>query len=388
MFSGPPADPAAPTPPTGSGTPPTGARRADAPAVALPIGAPTVDPAVAVAADVVPSSGEGRSGYEGGPGREDQGGGSGRSSRLPLTLSLAAAALLALLVAVFGPGLAARGTGELRIPGAGLTTLLRTVLFAGLAVHLGELLAPQFIRTVRSRPRTAVRSWSVCAALAGAGAAAGQIVQLAAASGLGITQTYATRNGGLLLIIANGFVAAALCAASKRPALALAPLAVVIGAEAIRAHPEAYSPEIGAALTVVHLTAASLWTGGLLYVLRTMWLWRGSPIAARALLGRYARLAIWLYVALAATGTVSTLRRLPVDVVFTSAYGRTLLVKLALMAVVSLLALAARRRMLRDDDPAVAHRLAHREQVVLGAVVVVSAILTVVPDPHWISLRP
>ncbi|MEU3266235.1 copper resistance D family protein [Streptomyces bacillaris] len=374
MFSGPPADPAAPTPPSGSGTPPTGARRADA-------------PAVAVTADVMPSCGEGRSGYEGEPGREDQGGRSGRWSRLPLTLSLAAA-LLALLVAVFGPGLAARGTGELRIPGAGLTTLLRTVLFAGLAVHLGELLAPQFVRTVRSRPRTAVRSWSVCAALAGAGAAAGQIVQLAAASGLGITQTYATRNGGLLLIIANGFVAAALCAASKRPALALAPLAVVIGAEAIRAHPEAYSPEIGAAFTVVHLTAASLWTGGLLYVLRTMWLWRGSPIAARALLGRYARLAIWLYVALAATGTVSTLRRLPVDVVFTSAYGRTLLVKLALMAVVSVLALAARRRMLRDDDPAVAHRLARREQVVLGAVVVVSAILTVVPDPHWISLRP
>ncbi|WP_430478201.1 copper resistance D family protein [Streptomyces sp. P11-1] len=388
MFSGPPADPAAPTPLTGSGTPPTGARRADAPAVALPIGAPTVDPAVAVTADLVPSSGEGRSGYEGEPGREGQGGCSGRSSRLPVALSLAAAALLAFLVAVFGPGLAARGTGELRIPGAGLTAVLRAVLFAGLAVHLGELLAPQLVRPVTDRPRTAVRSWSVCAALAGAGAAAGQIVQLAAASGLGITQTYATRNGGLLLVIANGFVAAALCAASRRPALALAPLAVVIGAEAIRAHPEAYSPEVGAALTVVHLTAASLWAGGLLYVLRTMWLWRGSPVAARALLGRYARVAIWLYVALAATGTVSTLRRLPVDVVFTSAYGRTLLVKLALMAVVSLLALAARRRMLRDDDPAVAHRLARREQIVLGAVVVVSAILTVVPDPHWISLRP
>ncbi|MYT97465.1 MULTISPECIES: CopD family protein [unclassified Streptomyces] len=387
MFSGPPADPAAPTPPTGSGTPPTGAR-ADAPAaslaVALSIGVPTSAPAAALTADVVPLSGEGRSGYGSGP----AGGGPGRPSRLPVAFSLSAAALLALLVAVFGPGLAARGTGELRIPGAGLTTLLRTVLFAGLAVHLGELLAPQFVRTVGGRPRTAVRNWSVCAALAGAGAAAGQIAQLAVASGLGITGTYATRNGGLLLLIANGFVAAALCAASRRPALALAPLAVVVGAEAVRAHPEAYSPGIGAALTVVHLTAASLWAGGLLHVLRTMWLWRGSPTAARTLLARYARLAIWLYAALAATGTVSTLRRLPVDVVFTSAYGRTLLVKLALMAVVSVLALAARRRMLRDDDPGVAHRLARREQVVLGAVVVVSAILTVVPDPHWISLTP
>ncbi|MDX3376124.1 CopD family protein [Streptomyces sp. ME02-6991-2A] len=387
MFSGPPADPAAPTPPAGSGTPLTGSGTppVDAATIALPVVVPpaavTADvvPAGVVTADTVPTSGDGTGPT---PSRFPT------PPRLPVTAALAAAGLLALLIAVLGPGLAARGTGELRIPGAGLTTLLRTVLFTALAVHLGELLAPQLIRPVRGRPRTAVRSWSVYAALAGAAAAAGQIVQLAAVSGLGITETYATRDGGLLLLIANGLFIAAGCAASKRPALALAPLAVVIGAEAIRAHPEAYSPEIGAALTVVHLTAASLWTGGLLYVLRTMWLWRGSPVAARALLGRYARLAIWLYVALAATGTASTLRRLPLDVVFTSAYGRTLLVKLALMAVVSALAVAARRRMLRDTDPAVAHRLARREQAVLGAVVVVSAILTVVPDPHWISMRP
>ncbi|MCX4521375.1 CopD family protein [Streptomyces anulatus] len=356
MFSGPPADPAAPT---GPGLP-----------AAVPD--PTGD---------VPCAGEipGIPGGASGPR-------AGRSWTAPLLLC--AAAVLALLVALLGPGLVARGTGELRIPGAGLTTVLRTVLFAALALHLGELIAPQLVRPVRGRPRTAVRSWAVYASLAGAAAAAGQIVRLAAVSDLGITETYGTREGGLLLLIANGLVLAAFCAASRRPALALAPLALVIGAEALRAHPEAYSPEFGAALTVVHLTAASLWTGGLLYVLRTMWRWRDSPVAARALLGRYARLAIWLYVALAATGTASTLRRLPLDVVFTSAYGRTLLVKLALMAVVSVLAVAARRRMLRDADPSVAHRLARREQVVLGLVVVVSAILTVVPDPHWISLRP
>lgn len=384
IFSGPPADPAAPTPPTGSGTsaassgtPPTGSGT-----LSSGSGTPPTGPGLPSATGAgLPSTGPGTTATP--PGLPPAG-----APADAATIALAAAGLLALLIALAGPGLAARGTGELRIPGAGLTTLLRTVLFTALAVHLGELLAPQLIRPLRSRPRTAARSWSLYAALAGAAAAAGQLGQLAAVSGLGITETYATRDGGLLLLIANGLVLAALCAASKRPALALAPLAVVIGAEAIRAHPEAYSPEIGAALTVIHLTAASLWTGGLLYVLRTMWLWRGSPVAARALLGRYARLAIWLYVALAATGTVSTLRRLPLDVLFTSAYGRTLLVKMALMAVVSALAVAARRRMLRDTDPAVAHRLARREQAVLGAVVVVSAILTVVPDPHWISLRP
>ncbi|WP_435239059.1 CopD family protein [Streptomyces sp. YPW6] len=350
MFPGPPADPATPT------------------AGSMPSAAP---PAAEVART---------------PGGATGAASARRAWTAPLLLGCAG--VLALVIALFGPGLMAGGTGELRIPGAGLTTVLRTVLFAALALHLGELLAPQLIRPVRGRPRTAVRSWAVFASLAGAAAAAGQIVRLAAVSDLGITETYGTREGGLLLLIANGLVVAALCAASRRPALALAPLAVVIGAEALRAHPEAYSPEFGAALTVVHLTAASLWTGGLLYVLRTLWLWRGSPAAARALLGRYARLAIWLYAALAATGTASALRRLPLDVVPTSAYGRTLLLKLALMAVVSVLAVAARRRMLRDTDPSAACRLAGREQVVLGLVVVVSAVLTVVPDPHWISLRP
>ncbi|MGC5362957.1 CopD family protein [Streptomyces sp. DT24] len=96
---------------------------------------------------------------------------------------------------------------------------------------------------------------------------------------------------------------------------------------------------------------------------------------------------MWLYVALAVTGTFSTLRRLPLDTVFTSTYGRTLLVKLALPAVVNALALTARLRLTRDGDPATAHRPARRERTVLVAVVLVSAILTVVPDPHRISTR-
>lgn len=173
MLSGPPAEPAAPTLPAGS------------------------------APSAVPLSGE-----MGEISGEISGGATGttparRSWTAPLLLG--AAGVLALLVALFGPGLMARGTGELRIPGAGLTTVLRTVLFGALALHLGELLAPQLIRPVRGRPRTAVRSWAVLASLAGAAAAAGQIVRLAAVSDLGITETYGTREGGLLLLTANAW---------------------------------------------------------------------------------------------------------------------------------------------------------------------------------------
>lgn len=78
---------------------------------------------------------------------------------------------------------------------------------------------------------------------------------------------------------------------------------------------------------------------------------------------------------------------MPPDVVLTSAYGRTLLAKLVLVAVVSALALGARRRLASDAHPAAAHRRARRELVALAAVVLVSAVLTVVPDPHWLSTR-
>lgn len=310
-----------------------------------------------------------------------------RRGSVTLVLVVAAACLLAVAAALLGATAVAYGTGELRIPGAGTATLLRTALFAALAVHTGALAAGALVRSVPDRPPAVARDWATAASVIGAAAAAGQIVRLALVSDLGPVGTYGTREGGLLLLTANGFALAACCAASRRPALAALPLAVVVVAEALRAHPEAYSPLAGAALTTLHLAAASLWTGGLLHVLRTMRLWRASPAAARALLGRYARPAAWLYVALAVTGTCSALRRLPLDVVLTSAYGRTLLAKLALLAVVSVLALVARRRLARDADPAGAERSARREAAALGAVVLVSAVLTVVPDPHWIGTR-
>nr|WTA00636.1 CopD family protein [Streptomyces sp. NBC_00857] len=292
---------------------------------------------------------------------------------------VAGGVLVAVLVAVLGVGIAARGTGELRIPGAGGTTVLRGVVFAALALHLGELAGRRLART-----GPVPRSWAVAAALAGAIASAGQIGLLAYVSGLDITAVYGTVDGRLLLVMANGFLIAAGCAATSRPIRAVAPLVVVVAAEALRAHPEQYTPMLGTGLTVVHLTAASLWTGSLLYILRTMWLRRDDPTGARQVLARYARIAGWLFAALAATGTISALRRLPVDVVFTTAYGRVLIAKLILIALVSGLALTARRR-LRGGGDAVTP--ARGELAVLAVVVLLSAVLTVVPDPHWLSTR-
>ncbi|MEO3976615.1 CopD family protein [Streptomyces sp. CAU 1734] len=291
-----------------------------------------------------------------------------------------AAALGVLCIALFGGEPAASGTGELRVPAAGTTTLLRTALFLALSVHLGEL---ALARLAGPGPRP--RRWSRDAALAGAAASAAQIAVLAEVSDIDLATAYGTRDGRLLLIMMNGFLAAAGCAALRRPGLALVPLTVVIGAESLRAHPEQYTPWIGAALTFLHLPAAALWTGGLLCALRLMWLRRADRGAAAAVLGGYARLAVWPLVVLAVTGTLSTLRKLPSDVVLDSAYGRVLAAKLILVAVVCALALAARRRLLRGRTGAAG--VARVELAVLALVMAVSAILTVVPDPHWISGR-
>ncbi|MGW6568717.1 CopD family protein [Streptomyces sp. NPDC054975] len=292
----------------------------------------------------------------------------------PTAVALAVIAVLAaVLLAFMGAGVAQTGTGELRVPAAGATSLLRLLVLVALAVHLGELAG---VRLARDGPLP--RSWSAVAAVSGAAATAGLILLFAAVSGLGLTTVYATREGKLLLVTANAFAFAALCAASRRPGLALAPLAVVVGAEALRAHPEPTSPAIGVTLTVVHLTAASLWTGALLYVLRTLRL----RTDGRDVLVRYARVAAWIFTALIVTGTCSTLRRLPLDLVLTTAYGRVLLAKLALVGVASLLALTARYRMSRGGDAQAPARI---ELGVLGAVMVISALLTVVPDPYWLE---
>ncbi|MFF9194642.1 CopD family protein [Streptomyces sp. NPDC014779] len=291
----------------------------------------------------------------------------------PIRRTAAVLALLAVLtVALLGVSLAQTGTGELEIPAAGAITLLRLLVLVALAVQIGELAGA---RLAGEGPLP--RRWSVPAATTGCAASAGLLVLLAWLSGLGLGTASGLREGRLLLVTANALGLAALCAATRRPALAVAPLAVAVGAEAMRAHPEAYTPAIGVTLTVVHLTAASLWCGSLLYVLRTMRLRGGG----RDVLMRYARMAAVVFAALAVTGTCSTLRRLPLDGVFTTAYGRVLLVKLALFGLTALLALTARHRMLHAADPEPPARV---ELAVLGLVVLVSALLTVVPDPHWL----
>ncbi|WP_069772929.1 copper resistance D family protein [Streptomyces sp. LUP30] len=284
---------------------------------------------------------------------------------------------LGALVPLLGPSVAAHGTGQSAASDAGAVALLRAALFAALSVQAGELFVNGLARRVPKAPSERPGGWAPYAAVVGfaAAAAAGELAP----------HGHGSRTGVLALVEAIAFAVAGLCALSHRPSRQAGPLAAVVLAEALRAHPPTeHSPLIGSGLTVVHLTCSAVWAGGLLTVLRTLRRWRGTA-AGGALLGLYARVAAGLFAAVTATGLLSSLRRMPSGSVFdlltATAYGRVLLAKVLVVGAVALLALWARTRLRRSPDPLAACSPARVEVVALGAAVAVSGLLTAMPLP-------
>ncbi|MFF8675089.1 CopD family protein [Streptomyces sp. NPDC015242] len=315
-------------------------------------------------------------------------GGAGRAVALLALVALAA------LIPLLGPSAALHGTGEAEAPGAGGIALLRTVLFAALCIPVGEVFVNRLARSVPGALPGPPPSWSPWAAAAGFLAALGLASVVATGnlvpgglSDIDAGGLYASRDGKLALLEVNAFLVAGLCAVSRRPATQVLPLAAVIVAEALRAHPATeHTPLTGSALTLVHLTCAALWAGGLLHALRVLRLWRAP--AGAALLGLYARVAAVLLAAITATGVCSSLRRMPPETILeqltATAYGRALLAKVLLVAAVAVLALWARRRLRRAADPLTACAPARAEVAALGLVVAVSGLMTALPVPiRW-----
>ncbi|MET8806132.1 CopD family protein [Streptomyces sp. NPDC004546] len=321
--------------------------------------------------------------------------GSGRRSGTGRAAALLVLVALGALIPLLGPPAALNGTGEAAAPGAGGIGLLRTVLFAALSVPLGELFVHRLARRLPGVPPERPPSWAPFATSAGFVAALALAAVVSAGNliphrlgQIDVGGLYGSRDGRLALLEVNAFLAAALCAFLRRPAAQVWPLAAVVVAEALRAHPTTeHSPLVGSGLTLAHLTCAALWAGGLLHALRLIRLWPGDPAGA-ALLGRYARVAAVLLAVVTASGVCGALRRMPpatiLDQLTTTAYGRTLLAKVILVAAVALLALWARIRLRRAADPLAAYAPARAEVIVLGAVVAVSGLLTALPLPiRW-----
>lgn len=133
----------------------------------------------------------------------------------------------------------------------------------------------------------------------------------------------------------------------------------------------------------IHVAAAAVWIGGLLQLLVvTPHATRGLPDAERDavradIAGRFSRIAVASVVALAVSGGVRALWELSsVSQVWTTSYGRTLIVKTVLFAVTLLL--ASRSRLLFQRFTLLRRSIAG-ELVVLTAVVAAVALLTNLP---------
>jgi copper transport protein len=283
-------------------------------------------------------------------------------------------------------------------PGQWPTAALRWLLFAGLAVALGGIAGRALAAWSRVGARAAGTSpaagpppapWALRGALLGAVASAGLAVLDAdggsLASGLGHFSVPRLLSGSAGVVTAvefAAFAAAAVLARHRRPGLAVLPLLAVVAAEGLRAHPENVVPAGGAVLTWAHLLAAALWAGMLLYVVRAALAWRADPAAVHRLVKAYARVAAWLFTLVVATGMTEALLLVPLPDLFTTWYGRVLVIKAAVVAVAAGLALAGRlwlrRRPAAGAGPA---RVTRLESVTLVAVLAAAATLTTFAAP-------
>jgi copper transport protein len=281
------------------------------------------------------------------------------------------------VVGVAPAGASAAGTG------AGIawpTAVFRWLLFAGLAVALGGAAASRFTRSARdeSAALPPVRPWLVPGGLLAAVGAGGLAAALVAGDGFEVL--WRDRPGQIVVVELAASLLALLLGLWGRRGWSAAALLLVVAAEGVRSHAEVAVAGWGAVLTGVHLVAAAVWVGALLHVARAAWTWRPWPPAVRWVLLGYARMALWLVVAVVATGTISAMLLVPLPALTTTMYGRVLLVKLALVASAVGLAVLGRRALRGPDDRlGRLQRTTRLEGAALAGVLAVTATLVSAP---------
>lgn len=274
-------------------------------------------------------------------------------------------------------------------PGQWPLAAARWLLFAGLAAALGGLAGWALAGLYRDRPVPLPGPWALRGSLLGL--AAGVVLALLQLGGgnlpaglghLSPPKLLSSGPGVIAAVEVASFAAAAVLLRLRRPRWSVFPLLAVVAAEGLRAHPENVLPVWGAMLTWAHLLSAALLAGMLLYVVRAAIAWRAHPKAVRALVRLYSRAAAWLFALVVVTGVLSALVLVPLGSLFTTDYGRVLIVKAALVGAAAVLALAGRRWLRRSPAAGAGPALATRiEAGALAAVLAVTALLTTIGAP-------
>lgn len=285
------------------------------------------------------------------------------------------------------------GGGNVTTDGVAITTALRWLLFAGLALSLGGLLGGVLSdRAGRSTGESAPRPWVRGGALLG-GLASACLALVVVGGGsvlegfrsLSLDSLLSNAPGRLAVMEVGAFGVAAVASWMNWRRVAALFLLLVPVAEGLRAHPQAVDPGLGATVTAVHLIAAAIWIGSLVHVVRVGNSWRRRGVSAAALVGSYARLALWLFLAVVLSGSIAGLSMIPLDeltpTLFGTTYGRWLLAKLALVLLVVVLALCARAHLRRRTPAPQPSRSARWEVSALASVLAISGLLTALAPP-------
>jgi len=288
--------------------------------------------------------------------------------------------------------LAGGAPARLSLPVVWESAVARWLVFAGLSVALGGLAGRGLARQYQGRfpaPLSAPlpAPWALRGSVAGAAGSAWLV--LIALSGAGLVtglarapRLFSTTPGAIAGVELISFAVAALLLRLRQPRWGVLPLAVVVLAEGLRAHPEAIIPVVGALITYCHLLPAVLWAGMLLYILRAAIAWRDYPEQMRGLMRLYAAAAAWLFALLVITGVISALVLVPLGSLLVTTYGRVLLVKAALVLAAACLAVAGRVWLRQRPGPGAGPGLATRlECGTLAVVLAVTALLTALTPP-------
>lgn len=215
-------------------------------------------------------------------------------------------------------------------PDDGAGAVLRWLLFLGLALGSGALATAWRERMPVGRRAT----WARIGLMTAAAAAAAEYVLSLSAVGLSPSAVAAGTAASLLL-------ATALSGRSTALPLAVTGLAAI--AWAARSHPGAAAGVAGVVADAAHLAGGAVWTGMLMFLVLDLWRGRqGEPVLGVA--RRYARVALWAVLLLAGAGLVSAVSLLTsVSELWSTAYGRLIVLKVALFLAAVTLAAAARR---------------------------------------------
>lgn len=259
---------------------------------------------------------------------------------------------------------------------------LRWLLFVGLALALGGVVGERLTNSARTENPT-LRELAAPVASAAAVALLGVVAlgALLVADVGSVSALWQERIGLVLAAEAAGLVLAAGLASrgGRSRSWAAAPLLAVAAAEGLRSHANVAAAGWGALLTGVHVAAVAVWVGALLHVVRAALAWREERAAVRWVLIGYARMALWVFLVVVGTGTLSALLLVPFSALTSTTYGQVLLVKLVLVSVAAGVAFAARRRLLHPERLAGVRALARVEGGVLITVLAVSAVLVSTP---------